>query len=164
MSSEIVALISVVIAAIATYLALKQTELNRKAMQAQTFVTIVNTARDIKFSRGMDIIRSLRYENYDEFKESEPTEVQAHIREIVDFLNDLRHMIKHDYLTEEHVLNIYFVSIIACSERLLPWWLEGFRREHGNKYYYYNFEQLCESVKRMGEKRLELWHKQDTLA
>jgi hypothetical protein len=132
-------------------------------MQAQTLVTIVNTARNIHFSQGMDIIRALHYDNYDEFKKSESEEVQAQVREVVDFLNDLRHMIKHGYLTKEHVLNIYFVSIAACSEKLLPWWVEGFRHEYGNQYYYYNFEQLCKIIRQMGEERLVRWHRKDTL-
>ncbi len=103
MFSEIVALISVILAATATFVALRQNVLNRKAMQAQTFVTIVNTAREIEFSKGMDKIRSLRYIDYKKFKKSEPKAVQEHIREVVDFLNDIRHLIKHGYLTEEHV-------------------------------------------------------------
>ena len=109
-------------------------------------------------------MQSLNYKDYNKFKKSESVKVQAHIREVVDFLNDIRHLIKHRYLTEEHVLNIYFLSIMACSERLLPWWLEGFRQEHGNQYYYYNFEQLCTMVNQMGETRLELWNRKDTLA
>ncbi len=164
MFSEIVTLLSVIIAAVATGFALWQVRLNRKAIQAQTFLTLVNTARDIHFSQGMDIIRSLRYSDHDEFRKKEPKEVQAHVRDVVDFLNDIRHMIKHGYVTEEHVLNIYFLSIMACAERLLPWWLQGFRHEHGNEYYYYNFEQLCKMIQRMGEKRLLRWHSRDTLA
>lgn len=164
MFSETIALISVLIAVIAIIVALRQNVLNRKAMQAQTFVTIVNTAREIEFSKGMDKIRSLRYTDYKKFKRSESKVVQTQVREVVDFLNDIRHLIKHGYLTEEHVLNIYFVSIMACSERLLPWWLEGFRQEHDNQFYYYNFEQLCKMVGYMGEERLELWNRKDTLA
>jgi hypothetical protein len=47
MFSEIVALISVLIAGLAMFITIKQNALNRKTMQAQTFVTIVNTAREI---------------------------------------------------------------------------------------------------------------------
>ena len=162
MFTEIIALVSVVIAAIATYFAIRQTDLNRKALQAQTFVTIVNTARDIHFSEGMDIIRSLNYDNYEKFMKSESKKSQAHIREIIDFLNDLSHMVKHGYLTEEHVLNIYFVSIMDCSERLLPWWVEGFRQENNNQYYYYNFEQLCKRIHEIGDERLLQWNSKDT--
>ena len=117
-----------------------QTKLNRKAIEAETFVQIVNTAREIGFSQGMDLIRSLPYKNYDEFKKSASSEVQIHIRKVVDFLNDLGHMIKHGYLAKEHVLRIYYLSINACEKRLLPWWLEGFRREHGHQAYYFHFE------------------------
>jgi hypothetical protein len=75
----------------------------------------------------------------------------------VDFLNDLMHMIKHGYLTKEHVLNIYYLSILACADRLLPWWLDGFRKEHGSRYYYENFQQLCTQIKTLGEGKLLDW-------
>ena len=157
--SETIALIGTFIALIAAGIALGQNRLNRKAIQAQTFLTIVNTAREIKFSKGMDVIRSFKYKSYQEYKSKESEDNQNLVRAVVDFLNDLMHMIKHGYLTEKHVLNIYYVSILACAERLLPWWLDGFRKEHGSQYYYENFYQLCEQIKSLGEGKLLDWDK-----
>ncbi len=155
--SEVIAIIGTLIALIAAGTALRQNTLNRKAIQAQTFLTIVNTAREIEFSKGMDLIRSFKYDNYQDYKSKESQEVKDLVRAVVDFLNDLMHMIKHGYLTERHVLNIYYLSILACAERLLPWWLDGFREEHGNQYYYDNFHQLCEQIRSLGEGKLLDW-------
>lgn len=136
------------LAAFALIYTARQTGMNRQAIQAQTFVTLINTARSIRFSHGMDIIRSLRYQDYAEFKKSTSPDVQAHIREVVDFFNDIGHMLRHRYLTEQHIFNIYYYSILDCSERLLPWWLEGFRQEHGGRAYYSNFKLLVDSAQR----------------
>jgi hypothetical protein len=121
--------LSLVIALIALSIALWQLHLNRIAIQAQTFMTIVNTAREIQFSKVMDKIRKFKYTDYKTYKLKESRETQRQVREVVDFLNDVMHMIKHGYLTRHHVLNIYFVSIRACEARLLSWWVEGIRQE-----------------------------------
>lgn len=170
MSSEIITIISIIIAivttiiaAIALYYSSNQTRLLRNTIQASTFVTVVNTAREIQFSHGMDIIRSLKYSSYDEFKVNVPLEEQEQIRAVIDFLNDLRHMVRHDYLTEEHILNIYFVSIMDCNKYLLPWWLDGFRKENNSRYYYLNFEQLCRYIQLLGSDKLIQWNKKGTL-
>jgi hypothetical protein len=107
---------------------------------------VVNTAREIRFSRGMDIIRTLDYSNYHDFKSKESEEVQEQIRAVVDFLNDLMHLIEHGYLSEEHVTKIYYSSIRDCSEHLLPWWIDGFREEQKGEHYYLRFKQLCNKV------------------
>ena len=138
--------------------ATKQNNLSRIAIQAQTFLTVVNTAREIRFSEGMDIIRSFKYKSYNAYKSKEAKKTQLHVREIVDFLNDLMHMIKHGYLTQEHVLSIYYVSILDCAENLLPWWIEGFRKEHGSEYYYITFEDLCNQIKSLGEGYALTWN------
>ena len=149
--SEIISTVGAIIAFLALGISLRQINLNRKAIQAQTFITVINTAREIRFSEGMDIIRGFKYNSYKTYKTKENKKTQLHVREIVDFLNDLMHMIKHGYLTQNHVLSIYYVSILACAEHLLPWWTEGFRKEHGSEYYYITFEDLCNQVKSLGE-------------
>jgi len=131
--------------------AIKQNDLNRVAIQAQTFLTVVNTAREIRFSEGMDIIRGFKYKSYKTYKAKEIKQTQLHVREIIDFLNDLMHMIEHGYLTEKQVMSIYYISILACADHLLPWWTEGFRKEHSSEFYYITFEDLCNQVKALGE-------------
>lgn len=138
--------LSLVVALIGLGFASWQLYLNRIAIQAQTFMSIVNTAREIQFSRVMDKIRKFKYADYKSYKSNESRETQRQVREVVDFLNDIMHMIKHDYLTKHHILNVYFVSIRACEERLLPWWIEGIRKEQGSEYYYLSFEELCKEM------------------
>jgi len=121
-------------------------------LQAQTFLMITDRARQIRFSQGMDLIRSLHFtdgdnlQKYEDFKKQKSLRERNHIRNIVDFLNDIKHMMNHGYLTADHILPIYFVSIQDCKDKLLDWWVEGFRHEHGRSYYYENFKDLCRMV------------------
>lgn len=163
----IIATISAVIAIITAWAAIKQSKeamkqnhLSGAAIRAQTFLTVVNTAREIHFSEGMDIIRRFKYKSYKTYKSKESKKTQMLVREVVDFLNDLMHMIKHGYLTQEHVLSIYYVSILDCAEHLLPWWVEGFREEHGSEYYYITFEDLCNQIKALGEGHVLSWNQE----
>jgi hypothetical protein len=80
--SEVIASIGTLIALIAVGIALKQNALNRKAIQAQTFLTIINTAREIRFSKGMDLIRSFKYNDYQEYKSKESQENQNLVRSV----------------------------------------------------------------------------------
>ena len=133
---------------------LKELAQNRKAMQAQTFVTLVNSAHAVQLSATMDVIRSLRYggpggPGYVEFKDAVSAETQARIRDVIDFFNDLQHMVDNDYLTQQHVVSLYHVSILDCADRLLPWWVEGFRAEHQRPYYYGSFVRLCTAARNL---------------
>ncbi|GEM_PF-3473467 len=140
------AILSAVFACLAVRESTKQNNLSHKAIQAQTFLIVVNNARELQFSKGMDIIRRLNYRSYDIFKSKESKKVQEQVRNVVDFLNDLMHLIENDYLSEEHVLKIYYSSIRDCSKHLLPWWLNGFRKEQKGEYYYLRFKLLCDKV------------------
>jgi hypothetical protein len=123
-----------------------QNNISREAIQSQTFLMVLNNARELQFSKGMDTIRRLNYKNYTTFKSKESKLAQEQVRTTVDFLNDLMHLIENEYLPEEHVLKIYYSSIRDCSKHLLPWWLDGFRKEQKGEYYYLRFEMLCDKV------------------
>lgn len=70
--------------------------MQREAVRAQTFVNIIDYEREINFSQGMDTIRGLKDEeckNYTEFRKKQP-EKDKEIRQVVDFLNHLAHLIR----------------------------------------------------------------------
>jgi hypothetical protein len=147
---SILGAVAAILAAVFTWFqvreATKQNAISRKAIQAQTFLMVVSNARELQFSQNMDAIRRLNYKSYDTFKSKESKKVQEQVRAVVDFLNDLMHLVENDYLPEEHVLKIYYSSIRDCSKHLLPWWLNGFRKEQKGEYYYLRFKLLCEKV------------------
>lgn len=144
LASSVAAALSATFAWKAVHEAAKQNNLSYKAIQAQTMVMIINHAREIQFSQCMDTIRKLNYKDYKKFKKTETEEVQQQVRRVVDFFNDLMHLIEHDYITREHIIQAYKVSLRDCGEHLLDWWVDGFREENGNNWYYISFKKICE--------------------
>ena len=144
--SVIVASLSVFFAWKAVREAAEQNTLSYKAIQAQTMMMIIDHAREIRFSQGMDVIRSLKYKDYKTYKKKEAKEIQQQVRLVVDFFNDLMHLIEQGYIEREHIVLAYKVSIKDCAEHLLPWWVDGFREENGNSWYYISFKKICEDI------------------
>jgi Asp-tRNA(Asn)/Glu-tRNA(Gln) amidotransferase C subunit len=78
------------------------------------------------------------------FKKNETEKVQQQVRQVIDFFNDLMHLIEHGYITREHVVQAYKVSLQDCADHLLTWWVDGFREENGENWYYISFKKICE--------------------
>ena len=128
-----------------------------RAVRAQTFWNVLDTARRIDFSRRMDAIRSLpEIGSYEEFERLH-LPADEDIRVVVDFLNDILHLIRHRYIKREDILNIYTPSIEACARKLLPWWLVGFRTKYKSELYYLNFQCLCENVRDLLHGKSVVW-------
>jgi hypothetical protein len=64
LGSVVVASLSALFAWKAVREAAKQNNLSHKAIQAQTMMMIIDHAREIQFSQGMDLVRSLNYKDY----------------------------------------------------------------------------------------------------
>jgi len=125
----------------------RQVKQTKKALESQAFLSILDTARRISLSENLDTIRDMpRYEDFKKFESEGAAEQQEAVRSVVDFFNDLSHLIEHRYVTPRHIVGIYTLSIKACKDKLLPWWLEGFREKYKSDYYYSHFETLCDNV------------------
>src|SRR5436305_13545888 len=138
--------VSALVAAMSAREASKALRMQREAVRAQTFVSILEYEREIKFSEGMDTIRGLRdsdCKDYENFCKMHP-EHERQIRQVVDFLNHLAHLIRLGYVEPRHILPLYSTSINACRAKLLgrEKWLAGFRMAAGEGDYYLNFECL----------------------
>jgi len=120
----------------------------RRTMRAQTFLAILRTEQDIELSRWMDFIRTLRVNDYAAFQATASAEEQKGVRSIVEYFNHVGHLVKYSYLTHKHIVRIYWASLQDVRNRLLPWWLEGFRKTQGQEWYYEKFEWLVEEAKR----------------
>jgi hypothetical protein len=150
-------LLAALFAGTSAIIAARSVSASGKAIRAQTFLSILNTARDIDFSTCMDAVRRLPdrdprlddFEEFDAFEQTAEEDTQRRVRKAIDFLNDIAHLIRHRYLTPEHVLQIYTPSVEACHRKLLDWWVQGFRIKYGGKYYYEHFKFLCENVQKL---------------
>jgi len=128
-------------------------KLQREAIRAETFISLLTYERDIHFSQNMDVIRALSPEeckNYKLFRKKQ-SEKDEQIRQVVDFLNHLAHLIRHGYVTPRHILALYTSSIMACRTGLLGKgnWLDGFRVYANSPAYYLNFEYLCNNLENL---------------
>jgi hypothetical protein len=123
----------------------------RKTMRAQTFLAALKTGQEIHLTEWMDYIRRLNFNDYDTFQRNTCAEQQRGVRSVIDFFNHLGHLAKFRYLTRKQVVRLYWPSLKDIRERLLPWWLDGFRNsqvgEH-RRYYYETFEWLVDEARR----------------
>jgi hypothetical protein len=123
----------------------------RRTMRAQTFLAVLKTGQEIKLTETMDFIRRLNFENYADFLKGTCPQQQRDVRSVVDFFNHLGHLAKFGYLTKKQVVRLYWPSLKDIRERLLPWWLVGFRAnqvgEHRD-FYYETFQWLVSEAER----------------
>jgi hypothetical protein len=134
--------------------------LQKEALLAQTFTNVIDYEKRIHFSTGMDLIRGLHKDDcrdYPMFRANHQND-DNQIREVVDFLNHLAHLIRQGYIQPRHILPLYSTSIRACRDTLLRegGWLDGFRSAHGTDYYL-NFERLCLGIDNFWENGTIVW-------
>lgn len=129
----------------------KQVDETRKAMQAQTYISILNRASEMNLSSKLDYVRKLNLEKWSQFQ-ALGAEERNNVRDVVDFFNDLGHLMRNEYIDEERIIKIYYPSILSCHEKLGRWWVDGFREadeqkqisDKEDKLFYKNFEAICD--------------------
>jgi hypothetical protein len=52
-------------------------------------------------SQNLDVLRSLRYRDYGEFHRQATAQEQEQVRSVVDFFNDIQHLIERQRLEDE---------------------------------------------------------------
>jgi hypothetical protein len=140
-----VLIFSTVIALVALFLTLWQNFLTRKAVQSQVLLSLKENAKEIRVFGGMDRIYLLEtYTDYASYVKSVSEEDQKLIYDTVDFLNFVSHLVEDGFLPRQTAWNYYFHSYETCSSRLLPWWLEGIRKEQHQGFT--SFEKMCKRV------------------
>lgn len=139
--AAVAALVISIVALIFTY---KQTSLLRSTIEAQTYTTLLERAREIDLSSTIDYINLLTCNDYESFQESVAPEWQSRIRMAVDYFNDISHLIRNEYLDDYYPIRLYRPTLLTCSRKLLPWWLDGLRAQRGVTGIYNNFQLICE--------------------
>jgi hypothetical protein len=140
----VLAVVALVISFVALVFSYKQTFLLRRTIEAQTYTTLLERAREIELSLTIDYINSLTCDDYQSFQSMVPEEWQTRIRQTVDFFNDISHMIRNEYLDDYYPIRLYRPTLLTCYRKLLPWWVEGVRANRGISGVYNNFKWICE--------------------
>jgi hypothetical protein len=157
--SNIIAVIALVISVAAAAITYWQTKLVHQSIQTQTFTVLLERAREIDISSTLDFIGTLQYTDYATYKKSVSSEQQAQIRAVVDFFNDLSHMMRGQYIDDVHPMRIYQPALFTCAKRLLPWWTNGIRAET-HPILYTSFSWLCEYGTYLEEEKKKTKHRQ----
>lgn len=145
MNTEIVAVISVLIAVVALLLTLWQNVLTRRAVQSQVLLSLRELAEETDYGRGMPTIIGLKnYNSYSEFVSEESETTQEMIFNTVSFLNFGAHLVEEKLLPRQTLWNFYFWAYRISSEKLLTWWLDGQRENFPRRFA--TFERMCRNV------------------
>jgi hypothetical protein len=153
MVAELVSLISILIAVGALVLTLWQNILTRKAHQATALMSLEQLGIDRNYNQGIELIYGLmNYEDFTSFKQTESEATQSHIFNMVDFLNFAAHLVESGFLPRQSLWNLYFWTYRNCSQKLLPWWLEGQRQNNPQRFA--AFERMCWEVGNVSEEAI----------
>ena len=135
------------------FAALWQTKLIRRTLEADTFLTIQERAEKIKLSEAVDLIHTFRFTDYGVYKTTVSAEHQRQVRDLVDFLNDLSHLARDQYIDDYYPVRLYSPALLTCRNKLLDWWVVGLRTERSYPYLYNNFNYLCEYAQYWHDKK-----------
>jgi hypothetical protein len=160
MQSDVIAMVSAVTAAmsvgitfVALLLTLWQSVLTRRALQAQNLVTLKELAVEVRYREGLETILSLQdYTDFDKYLESEPEETRKLIFDTVDFLNFGAHLVEEKVLARQTLYNSYFWAYRTGHDKLIGWWLEGYRRNYPKRFA--TFERMCRRVGSITEEKI----------
>jgi hypothetical protein len=149
-----VLLLSTAIALIALFLTLWQNFLTRRAIQSQVLLSLKDNAKEVKFYEGMEKIDSLKaYDDYEVYVHKVSAANRKLIHDAVDHLNFIAHLVEDGFIPRQIAWNYYFHSYKTCYKKLLPWWLEGIRKEQVQGFT--SFEKMCKRIGRISEEEIE---------
>lgn len=145
MTGEIIGIISAVVAVIALLLTLWQSVLTRRALESQVLLSLKEFSQSVRFFDGVSLILSLKeYRSFDEYAKDESEEYQMIIYNTVDFLNFVAHLVEEKHIQRQTAWNFYFHAYRISSNKLMPWWVEGIRKNGFQRFT--AFEKMCKIV------------------
>lgn len=145
MASEIVTIVSIIIATVAVLLTLWQNFLTRRTLESQILLNLKQLAKEAGYVNGVKAIITLKnYETYEEYIQAEPKETQQVIYDTVDFLNFVAHLVENKFLPRQTAWNFYFHAYRIGNTKLLTWWLAGVRKDRFQGFT--GFEKMCKRI------------------
>ena len=148
MSSDTIALASMIVAAVAMLGTFWQAVVAKRAVQAQVMLGIEQHSISIDFSRGIDLIAELLpYSDFDDFRAAVLEPDRRAIYQAVSFLNFCAHLSRRGLISRQAVWDLYFWSYKVCDEKIPSWWLEGVRKSNPRRFL--TFEAMCIQIARI---------------
>lgn len=129
MLNEIAATVSLAVAVTAVLLSLWQNVLQRRALQTQVFLQILEQSLTSDVTRGINVLISLpNYDSFEAYLAGESQETQDTVFRLVDFLNNTASLVEQGLIPRQQVWDVYFWAFRIAHQKLMPWWLEGIRQ------------------------------------
>jgi hypothetical protein len=154
MPTEVITISSLLIALTALGLTLWQNMLQRRALQAQVFLHMLDQFGSEYVSNGSACLTRLQhYDDFEAFESGETAETRSQIYKLVEFLNDTARLVMTGYLPRQSVWDIYFMVYRTAYEKLSPWWLEG-QRGRSYKQKFIAFEEMCLQIAAINPKQM----------
>jgi hypothetical protein len=146
MPSDIIAFVSIAFGFLAGLLAITvaiwQNVLTRRALRAQSFLSLHELELTANYFHGMQAIYDLPdFTSYEDFLSGLSREQQIAIYQVVSFLDFVAVLIEDRYLIRQNAWDIYFWAYRVCAKKLLTWWLRGVRKEQ--QMLFSGFERMC---------------------
>lgn len=105
-----------------------QNALTARSIRAQSFVNLLVLENDSGFQHGIRAITSLKPStSFAAFEAGEDPETKQAIYDAVVYLNAMAALGEQGYVQMQDAWDVYFWSYRTCFEKLLPWWLDGYR-------------------------------------
>lgn len=157
MLSEIMSLISLMIAVVALLLTLWQNFLSRKALQAQSLLSLKQMENE-NFTVGLYAIHTLKqYKDYSEFLQTETDATQKAIYDTIDYLNFAARLAHERHIHRQIIWNNYFWAFRISREKLSPWWFEG--QKENNFRRFTSYSKMSYQIAKLTEKEIEKFEK-----
>jgi hypothetical protein len=119
-----------------------QNSLTARSIRAQSFVNLLVLENDSGFQHGIRAITSLKpYTSFAAFDAGEDPETKQAIYDAVVYLNAMAALGEQGYVHMQDAWDVYFWSYRTCFDKLLPWWLEGYRATQPSVFP--SFEHAC---------------------
>jgi hypothetical protein len=142
-------LATLVVLAVTLFVGVVQAWWIRRTLEADAFMRIQERAREIKLSQTTDLISTWSFDDYHNYENSVALATRDHVRDLIDFFNDLSHLAHDKYINDYYPIALYFPTLRTCKKKLLPWWVNGIRQARKDAgvpdtdYLYNNFLYLC---------------------
>lgn len=130
MATLVAAGFPLIIATMAVLLSLWQNVLQRRALQAQVFLKILEQSLSSDVANGINTLMTLApYSTFSDYQSAESEATQDAIFRLVDFLNNTASLVEQGLIPRQKVWDVYFWAYRIAYQKLVPWWLDGIREQ-----------------------------------
>lgn len=105
-----------------------------RSAELQALVHFRSSARDFRYSDGIEEISNLNITDWNEYKSTISESSREKIRNCVEHLNFVASLVYAEHVKPQIAWDLYFMSYRLVAKNLDPWWFDGMSKEHPNRF------------------------------